>query len=230
MDLVNFLLIIAVISLMYRVWRIEITRGKNINVDVYTAVFSHKKFGEITGIKSATEGKKWDDWSNKEKGKWEEIKDKDKQFIKSEVNLTYLASENAYFVRNKIDNPYIAVRNEGDISLIYSEVVVGDKTRHSPYLEFLLYERLIKGEWKLVPCIRYKKNYMDYEKKDEIFDILCEFPAFKRFRRDKHLKKLGFDVSSYGGDDVYTDAFGIDHLVPKESTYHKNGASFIINS
>lgn len=206
----------------------EAKRHKNshrFSVDVSNAVMKHKKFGELTGIKSASEGKEYKDWSKTDKQKLNHISQNINN--NSSVSLTYLASENAYFIRTGEGGSYIAFRDSIN-NLLYSAIVAGDKDGWKSNIEFLLYERFIKKdhgkyEWILVPCLKYKGDN-SFKKEDRTFDTLFEFPHFKERRTDEELKQLGFEIDRWGGDDVFTDDFGEMDTIPTVLKYIKNGA------
>jgi hypothetical protein len=212
-----------------RIKTIEQTRGKGyshwFSVGVQDAIIKHRKFGEITGIKSATEGKNYNEWSKVDKEKWSKMSPKiSEQMRKWYVTITYLASEDAYFVNNYKDSPTIIFRKD-TTNLLYSSIVVGDKNGFDPNIEFLLYERLIKkengnSEWVLVPCLQYSGKWLAGEKD---FIVLCEFPHFAE-KNENDLKHLGFEIKRSGGDDIYTDQFGKMQGIPTEIKYIKNGA------
>lgn len=219
----NWLLVIAVGILLFSNYFKTYARKRLITFDIHEATFSHKKFGELTGIKSAIEGKDYEHWTSNDKKKWDKIASSPK-YKKSRVTLTYLPSEDAYYVNNWVDSQYIAFCEDSN-NCIYSAVVLGDENSDKPYLEFLLYER----NSKIVPCLKYRKGKYAFKKEDITFETLCEFPPFLMFNKDKRLKKLGFELKKYGGDDVYTDDFGNNRLTTIDNWYNKNGVSIHSN-
>lgn len=211
-----------------RVGSIEETRGPGyshwFSVNVLDAVLKHKKFGEITGIKSASDGKAYKDWSKADKDRWhknfaEKIADK------TRVTINYLQPENAYFVRTYKTNPTIAQR-DSNTNLLYSAIVVGDEDGFKDNIDFSIYERLIKYDkgnygWVLTPCLEYQDGKIFDGKRE--FTALCDFPLFRTDLTDEEVKKLGFEVERRGGDDIYEDSFGEKHSIPTEIMYKKNG-------
>lgn len=194
----------------------ESESGWTLSVDALGAVAKYKKFGEVTGIKSAKEGKAFEDWSKTDRDKWVDRYAKD-IVGKLLVNLTYLASEKAYFIRHDEGNTYIIHRDSYTTNtLLYSSTIIEDKKRI--IIEFLIYDRLSKGVWMLVPGFRYRFDEGIIEKSE--FTVLCEFPYSKE---DEKLKELGFKISRIGGDDVYKDSFGDMRGIPTTKTYEKNG-------
>jgi hypothetical protein len=190
------------------------------NVDVKESVLLHKKFKDITGLERYKNWNEYEKLPKHEKEKWEKIW---KELEKAYVSVNYLSSENAYYINNNVDNPYFVLR-EDNLHLLYSAILLGDKSGFKSNIEFLLYERFENGKWLLVPCLQYSddsKNYFDKDRKS--FDILFEFPLFDNLSTEK-AKELGFEYKKTGGDDVYTDHFGKMHGVPTEVKYIKNGA------
>ena len=231
-----FTIIIGIVIAYYafhqldkRLHRLEEVRGPGyshwFSVNAIDAVIKHKKFGEITGIKSASEGKEFKDWPKADKDKWFKLY-AEKATNRSYVLFNYLASENAYFVKTfKTNSPPSIIHRDGTSNLLYSATIIGNDDGFEPHIELLVYERLVKGaqgkyEWVLVPCLQYRDEHIHSEKHE--FSILCEFPHFREQREDEELKQLGFKVERSGGDDVYKDAFGQMQSISTEITYEKN--------
>ncbi len=60
------------------------------------------------------------------------------------IKITYLASENVYFIEPLKGNPEIVLRNDIDtIRLLYSAIIGGDEECVKEYLELSVYERLV---------------------------------------------------------------------------------------
>lgn len=213
-----------------RVRSIEETRGSGyshwFSVNVLDAVINHKKFGELTGIKGASEGKEYEDWSKADKDHWhknfaEKIADK------TRVTLSYLQSENAYFIRTYKTNPSL-VQRDSNTNLLYSANVVGDDDGFKDHIELLIYERLIKNDqgkydWVLTPCLQYRDDHIHDINKSHIFTTLCDFPLFRTDLSDEEAKKLGFEVERRGGDDIYENSFGEKQSIETEIKFKKNG-------
>ena len=215
-----------------RVRSIEETRGPGFShwfsVNALDAVIKHKKFGEITGIKSASEGKEYKNWSKADKDRWhknfsEKIADR------TRVTLNYLQSENAYFVGTYKTNPSV-VQRDSNTNLLYSAIVAGDEDGFKDHIEFLIYERLIKHDqgkysWVLTPCLQYRDEKIIDGKHE--FTALCDFPLFRNDLSDEEIKKLGFEIDRQGGDDIYEDSFGEEHAIPTIIKYKKNGVEIL---
>ncbi len=230
-------IVIAILAyVLYQIYRLESAKGQRhwFSVDVINAVEKHKKFGELTGIKTASEGKDFKGWSKEDHEKWDKFSATISNHIgNSNVYITYLASEMAYFVNNYSGYHSIIFRDDTKPStfntsnLLYSAIVIGDENGFKPHIKFLLYERYIKTtkgkhEWVLTPCLQYRKNFISIKKEDYSFDILCDLPMFKfkKEKKDKELKSLGFEIKR--NTDVGTDPFGGWHG-SQEVTYKKNG-------
>jgi len=214
-------------NLEKRIKSLEEVRGPGYShwfmVNALKAVMNHKKFGEITKIKSAQEGKDFKDWSKADKDRWYKISDR--IATKSHVKFSYLPGENAYFVNTGKETPYLTHRS-GTNNLLYSEIIVGDVDGFKDHITLDIYERLRKGaqgkyEWYLTVCLDYKDEKFFGGKKD--FQILCEFPHFRESVEDDELKQLGFEIKRQGGDDIYEDSFGENHAIPTVVEYIKNG-------
>ena len=210
-----------------RIHALEEVRGPGFShwfsVNAMDAVMKHKNFGEITGIKSASEGKDFKDWSKADKDKWYKIA-KDVS-SKSNISFTYLPGENAYFVNTFKRTPSFVHRDDTS-NLLYSTIIVGDEDGFKDNIELLVYERLRKGaqgkyEWFITPCLEYKDEKMFGGKRD--FQVLCEYPHLRDKSEDDELKQLGFEIERRGGDDIYEDSFGEKHSIPTEVKYKKNG-------
>ncbi len=212
----------------YRLRKIEagkkIGESKWINVEGLNAILAHPKLGEVTGIKSAKEGKSFKDWTKAEKDKWK--KDLLPKAQSSFVHIAYLSNENAYYVNCPHDPSLTGLTfRHSTTNLLHSAIVAGDEDGFDKRLEFYIYERLVKGEngknqWRLVPCIEYFDGEVPI-KKD--FTVLCEFPLFEDKNIEEQAKKLGFDVNKMGGDDFYTNSFGEGTPIPTIVRFSKNG-------
>jgi len=213
-----------------RVRSIEETRGPGyshwFSVNAFDAVLKHKKFGELTGIKGASEGKEYTDWSKTDQDRWHK-KFAEKIVDKSRVTINYLQSENTYFVRTYKSNPSV-VQRDSNTNLLYSAIVVGDEDGFKDHIEFLIYERLIKNDegkygWVLTPCLQYRDDHIHDINKSHTFTILCNFPLFRNDLSDEEIKKLGFEIDRQGGDDIYEDSFGEKHSMRTIIEFKKNG-------
>lgn len=218
----------ATYSIDKRIKRLEEVRGPGFShwfsVNAVEAVIKHKRFGEITGIKGASEGKEYKDWSKADKEKLSEMW-YEKAFNRARVTFTYLAGEDAYFVKN-YDNSISIVHREHTKNLLYSTVIVGDESELKPHLDLLIFERIVKGEKgkyerMLSTCLEYRDGKI-LGKRD--FQILCDFPLFREdLEIDEDIKQLGFEIKREGGDDVYKDYFGEMAAIPTSAEYTKNG-------
>ncbi len=184
-----------------------------INIRFLNSLFSYTKFGDLTGIKSAKEGKEWEDWSKPDRAKW--WKNSKKIISKTFMSLTYLSSENLYFVKTNEDSFFTARENYKN-DLIHRYTVVGDFEGFKPRIDFLLYQRYKNDkEDVLVPCLKYIEEDLNEERNH--FKPLCEIP---NFYEHPDFDKYGFERKDDSGD--YTDDFG-----EKASSFHsvhkKNG-------
>lgn len=227
------ILIIAILGywifqLEKRLRSIEGTRGPgfshNFSISCTRAIFAHKKFGEITGIKSASLGKEFKDWSKSDKERWDKMY-REKIGDKTNISVRYLQSENSYFVKTYKTSPIIISRGNNP-ELLYSTIVVGDEDGFGERIELLIYERLVKDTqgkyfYVLSPCLQYSDGLISSKK--EFFITLCDFPLFKPDISDDEMRKLGFEVKRQGGDDWYEDSFGTNHSIPLIVEYTKNG-------
>jgi len=194
----------------------ESESGWTLSVNALDAVTKYKKFGEVTGIKSAKEGKAFKDWSKTDRSKWVDHYAKD-IVGKLIVKLTYLASEKAYFITQDDGNPHIIHRDSNSTStLLYSSTVIEDKNK---IIDFVIHERLSKGAWTLVLSFQYRDEEI-LEKSE--FTVLCQFPYSKE---DKELEQLGFKISRIWGDDIYKDSFGDIRGIHTTVRYEKNGVT-----
>jgi|SRR3989344_1458411 len=216
-----------VYQLEKRLRSIEETRGPGyshwFSINASEALSKNKKFMEMIEIKSGAEGKDYDEWTKAEKDKWGKYPEELMNRLR--VTVTYLASENAYFVSTFQGTPRIIHRDDIKTNgLIYSAVVAGDEQGIKTNMEFDIYERLLhKGdrrEWVITPCIRYNEGIFKYDTNK--FEALCDFPHFSE-KKDDELEKLGFKIEREGGDDIYEDPFGEKHSIPTEIKYKKNG-------
>jgi len=213
-----------------RLRAIEETRGPGyshwFSVNVLDAVLTHKKFGELTGIKGASEGKEYKDWSKADQDRWHK-NFAEKIVDKTRVKINYLQSENTYFVSTHKTNALI-IKRDSNTNLLYSAIVVGDEDGFKGNIEFLIYERLIKHDqgkysWVLTPCLQYRDDHILDINKSHTFIMLCDFPLFRTDLNDEEIKKMGFEIERNGGDDIYEDSFGEKHSIPTEIKYKKNG-------
>lgn len=211
-----------------RVRKLEEVRGpgypQSFSIDARGSILKHKRFGELTGIKSAIEGKNYKEWSSEDRTK---LSRPIRALLdKSRIWITYLQGENAYFVKTLEGNSTILRRDETDTTdLLYDCIVAGDPDGVDSHLSLTIYERWIKGfdgkhEYVIVPCLTYRDEDMD---KEDEFEALCEFPLFRQFTNDEQINRLGFEIKESGGGDVYEDSFGEKHAIPTIVTFEKNG-------
>lgn len=227
-------IIIAVIftyfiyQLEKRVKHLEEGKGQGyshkFSIDASIAFSKNKKFREMVGIKSASEGKEYEDWTKAEKDKWGKYPEKFRNRLR--VSISYLASDNAYYISSFQETPYLIFRNDiATFRPIYSAYIAGDEQGIKANLKFCIYERLIvdeegKREWVISPCIEYNDGFLNYDKNK--FEALCDFPHFAD-KQDEQIKQLGFKIKRDGGDDIYEDPFGETHSLPVDVIYEKHG-------
>jgi len=211
-----------------RIERIEDIRRNDssfwFSINVVDAFSRNTQYRTLRGIKNAT--KDYNKWTEEEKKRWGKH---DKSINEMKVNIAYLSAENAYYVSTPTGFSNIIFRKELQTNPIYSTVVAGDKELVKPYIRFIIYERLIhnkKGlrEWCITPSIDYHGGGLLIKDNSDNFEALCDFPIFP-FKTDEELKKLGFGINNWGGDDVFEDDFGDKHVVSTEKTFKKNGAN-----
>jgi len=232
-SLVAVVLSYFVYHLAIRVHKLEMVRGPGsflrLNINVVDALIEHRKFGEITGIKSASEGKKFEDWTKADKDKYNEKWEK-QVWNGGHVELTYLPGENAYFVSNENVGQRIRNRTIGP-NTILSTVVVGD--RLGKHLEFRLVEHYgVTDLSKNKHVLKVILSYHEDGHTDGNSETLCVFPVFEIFNQgnqpsvetDSKFKKLGFQVDrrSELAAGIY-ESFGASEMFVPEIVYKQNG-------
>jgi len=229
------LIAILLVYLLYRLERRIITleelRGPGVSqqffINAVGSLNNNKKFGEIIGIESLSEGKSHKYWTNKEKEKWSKYPSNFTNRLK--VRISYLASENAYYVNPFEGSPSIIQRNAiSTTNLLYSAMIAGDEDGIKPSVSFDIYERLIyssQGDsyWVISACLSYDAGWAKYEKNE--FKTLCDFPhLFKsKIEEEEKIKKMGFKIERTDQRDIYEDPFGEKHPIPVIVKYKKNG-------
>ncbi len=197
----------------------------SMSIDAVQSVLKFDKFGELCGIASATEGKEFKDWTKTDKDKLKSSNSDFRKFrLRSRVNLTYLSSENAYFI-NSYQGCGIIFRDQ-TTNLLYSATVAGDDDGLENHILFSIYEKLVKSpqgiyEWMLLPCLEYRDEDNSNEKNK--FITLCEFPHFARNIDDDDFRNLGFIVDRREGLDFFKNVFGEEEVLPTIIKYKKNG-------
>lgn len=223
---------ILIYTLDRRIKKLEEARGRGFswafNIDGLEAVLQNEMFGRITGIKSAEEGKPYKHWTEAEKNIWHK-KYQEEMASKTQVRLTYLVSEDAFFVKGK-EGSTIVLHDVLGNSYIYSANVIGDKDEVEDYLEFGLMDRIKKDSGTYQRVITgYLKEHKGIMEKGE-FKILFDFPFNRNDMRDEDFKSLGYEVEHMGGDDIYQDDFGETHSLLRLTTLKKNGAKIWFGS
>lgn len=222
--------VIGYYALNKRLSQIESSRGKgatqSFRIDVLSAVLKNKRFGELKGIKSAESGKDFKDWGKEDRKKWWKIAKTIQD--KACVRLTYLSSEDTYFIQ--VNNISYMVLPELGKRYLYTVNLTGDDSVFEKSLEFGVVERNIKsgnGYCKVLTAYLVD-HFSDIDKKS-ITNILFDFPIHKQDMGDTDFETLGFKVERSGGDDIYEDNFGEMDGVPTLLTLEKNGAKINFN-
>jgi len=196
------------------------SQSHRFSIDANFALIKNKKFLEMIGIKSGAEGKEYDSWTKTEKEKWDNFA---LNGGPQTVDITYLSSENSYYISSGISSGYFFLR-DNENQIIYSKIIAGDKDGLDENIEFGIYEKS-GGFMKhnaIVPFFRYSKRNDDT---GGDFIPLCEFPNLPLMSDSKYMK-LGFEVNRSGGNDWYEDDFKDGHAIPVSKTYKKNGVMF----
>ncbi|RJQ27953.1 hypothetical protein C4577_00370 [Candidatus Parcubacteria bacterium] len=209
-----------------RIKRIEEARGRGFswafNIDALESVLQSEMFGRITGIKSAEKGRPYKEWTEAEKNIWHK-KYHETIAPKTQVRLTYLVSEDAFFVKGK-DAPSVVLHDVLGSSYIYTINVIGDKNEIESYLEFGLTDRIKKDKGIYQRVITgYLKEHKGISETGD-FKVLFDLPFTRNNMSDEDFKSLGYDIEHMGGDDIYQDDFGETHSLLRITTLKKNGA------
>jgi len=216
------LLAIGYFSLSNKFKNFEESRGKQysmqFSVDFLNSVITNKMFGKLYGIKSAETGKEFKDWTKEDKEKWHKIS---KELAnKLAVNVSYLQSEDAYFVKAD-QQAYISLPDLGNRN-IYATTI--HETEDGESLDCFLCERYLKSEQISGKVITGYLREFDGESKKKI-TILFDFPiGTMSDMSDDVFKQLGYSVERHGGDDIYENDFGDNESIPTMVTYSKNGS------
>lgn len=216
----------AIYNLDKRIQYLENKRGKSesysFSVNVFQEVLKNKFLGELIGIASLKQGKEFKNWQNQEKVKFHK-KYADSLSKKTLINLMYLASEKAFYVKTS-DSAYIILCNDNK-NLIYTTILSGDQdgfnARLSDSLELDLYERLIKhtdGNYKRVISGVLTESHNNF-KEPYMRHHLFDFPY--QDLSSETINSFEFRLTREGGDDIYEDAFGEMDSIPTDITYKK---------
>lgn len=222
-----------------RMRRLEENRGnsysQHFSINALKAVLANKMFGKLSKIKSSEEGKPYEDWTESERNKWHKgvhHKIVDKVY----VHVTYLASENAFFIKTKDTSGLVL--NELHKTCIYSSFLIGELSNGEDYLEFGLFNRIANyGDKKIrvisgyltegIGSLTKDYNHHDYEANQKT-QILFDFPLDHINWTDEDLKTLGFEIERYEPSlelqsAGYKDIFGETEFYDTSITYKKNG-------
>lgn len=219
------LFVVVVYALSKRVNNLEEVRGQgfshSLRITAIDAVATNKVFGKLSKIKSAEEEKPYKEWGEAEKNKWHkefsgEIEDK------AAVNLTYLASEDAFFVKTKDQSGFVLPKIGK--RYLYSSCLIGKgDSFFEDYLEFGLVERIIdykEGKSRAITGYLRENNGKDKDKSRTT--ILFDFPYDRRDMTDDDFKSLGFEIKRWEGNWPDEDMFGEMTVPPTIIDYMKN--------
>jgi hypothetical protein len=199
------------------------TRG--FTVDVRNSVYSNKLFGKLYGVKSAEEGKSYKDWSSEER-KHFQIKKEDSLREKCFVRITYLSSEDCFFLETQLKSG-IVLKNL-DKTLLYSEIVAGDPDGIGDHLVLNIFERVIKNQgYQRVISLTLDETYEDLDKERKTH-IILDFPYQRSDMNDELFKEMGFKVDRRNSDYVGIDEFGDHFFIPDQITLSKNNTEIIL--
>jgi len=215
------LLTIGYFSLSNKLKNIEGSRGKQYSmrfgIDFLHSVITNKMFGKLYGIKSAEVGKEFKDWTKEDKEKWYKIsKELTNKLV---LNIVYLQSEDAYFVKAD-QQSYFSLPELGNRSIYATELY---ESEDGESLDCYLCERYIQSEQISGKVITGYLREFD-NKSNKKVTVLFDFPIGKTDMSDDDFKQLGYSVERYGGDDIYENDFGENSSIPTIITLSKNGS------
>jgi len=231
MTLLEYLMLGGIFYFFYhefnkRLEKLEYQKGpgetQRFSVSVFTAILNHKRLSSLVNLKSLSDGKQYNDWTEEEQDIWK--KNYSQRISESTyVTFYYIAELNGYFVYTKSSQYFI--RRDKSKNCLYSSIVIGDKDKQ--YMKFDVYERVLRGsdgKYKhvITPVITYRKDWL---KGEEEFQTLFDFPLFNDEPKDEDLKQMGFEIEKTGGDDFIKDSFGELEKTTLYIDYKKNGAT-----
>ena len=193
--------------------------SQSFSVDAEYAVSSNRFFGKLAGIKSAMAGKSFDKWNSKEKEVYRQSYAR-----KTFVRLTYLATEDAFFVSPIEGRPYV-VLSRGKTE-IFSRTIIGNEFLTGDGLEFVLVDRTLegkKGKRTRILTAYLKERYADVHTEPKIH-ILFDYP-FMGDLEDGDLQALGFEIERRESHYEHKDEFGETAYYPDLIQHKRNGAT-----
>lgn len=239
------ILVVIIFSILFyslnrRIKNIEEVKGnaysQTFGINALHAVLANKMFGKLSKIKSAEEGKPFKNWPQTDRNEWHrKFPHKQKIIDKTYLGITYLASENAFYVKTK--DIFGLVLSEFRKTSIYSSCLIGDESYFKAYLEFGLVDRIADYSGRRIRVI---SGYLtegigsltkDYDSKEDSKNkktqILFDFPLDRTNWTDEEFKSLGFEIERYEPSlELQTaghkDIFGETEYYDTHVTYKKN--------
>lgn len=192
----------------------------SLTIDATNAVLRHPKFASLSGISKVSQGKRFQDWAKIDQQKYQ-AKLRSTVGHHFFVGMTYLSSENMFFVRPQKVNPYLS--NLGHKARIYQQTVAGED--YGEKVELRFYIRSIESlGWCITVAIWYDNDKFGDDKRENL-RILCDFPLVATQGGNQHdelLQQYGFKVERYDNIDGFTDEFGDYEYGNSSTTVSKN--------
>lgn len=211
-----------------------IAETQDLEIDISDAIVDNKGFREFIGIKSLIDDVDPEKWPIADKKKQSELFDNGKIWDKTRFWITYLSSEDAFFLTLNDGHSKLILRNRGSktyliqsdlfgtreygsksekvlsVQLLARNIDINKKTYHVLSAGLNEYKRKTKSSKKTL-----KMTFGDFEK--PIYRHLWDFPIGKQYGK-RNLKKedyelLGFQITHTGYDLLpldfnETDEFG----------------------
>lgn len=192
-------------------------------IDAHQSVLYFKPFGKITGLKEIEAGVKENKLSDKELDKFGGLL-RDGLHRKLQMRITYLASENAFYIQHAETSGLVLIN---EVSQIFNTIICGDFEGINANVSFGIMHRVTEFNGVREPVISgYLREDTGNFKKEGKFLSLFDLP-FSSYRDMEYYKQLGFKAEE-DDSDFYTDYFGDSRVLSSTVTLSKNGVTINI--
>lgn len=174
-------------------------------INVRNAIYLHPRFLKESKIKGALKGKHFKDMSEKDRTAFGNFIEK-QMGDKGWLAITYLANENAFFIRDSYGKTNLILSEPYGTTEILRELIIGDENGIGIFenrLEFRLTvknEKDHKGQYRDFLIGYIKEEFKEIGKKAEV-QILFRYPFGSLDLNNEDMKALGFKIEVHDAGD-----------------------------
>lgn len=229
----QYILIAAVLYLLYRLFDINkkfealvesrgMGRTYSFNVEFKEAVYKHPMFIKAAKIKPSLDIDSYSKWPKAEQSKFGDFIAKHVE-NKTWFRLTYLSSEDAFFIKNSNEQTDFVKLDWGP-QVLTTELILGDNDK--------IFEDKLEIGLMVQKNILYGYINQDFGEmgKESNNKVLFRFPFTTQEGSLEGLKDYGFDVKQDWGDDVFENALGEMQSIPTRYELKQNDCVITIFS